>query len=283
MVRKDIKLKSGIIVNNTFELISKLGEGAYGTIWDIRWIDSSITDPVAAKIIRVDENQSDIDNEIKCWKLVNDHPGIVKLKQVMTHKLSTYTYTYIIQEKVQGINMADLIERITGMSLETVRAVKCDSVALSERSASRYFAQIITALIHMHSQGVAHGDIKAENIMIDTRTDSIKLVDFGFSTTEHLSTDHCGTIDYAAPEIVSGTSYVKFLTDIWACGVLLYEMLTGITPFASMDAIKEIKYQIPSSVSSPAKELLRKILVKDPSQRLSLEGILDHEFVKLYR
>ena len=78
--------------------------------------------------------------------------------------------------------------------------------------------------------GIAHRDIKAENIMINEQTDEIKLIDFGFSCSfeegEKVTTA-CGSPHYSAPEILAKQAYDPIKADVWSCGVLLFFMLSG--------------------------------------------------------
>jgi serine/threonine protein kinase len=276
-------LRSGSVINGTFELIDPIGEGKYGSVWNIRWIKSKRNNkPMVVKIVQnepIDPLYAGVENEIKCWKMVHNHPNIVRLKQVITFDV----YTYIIQEKVCGIDMHDRIKEVSGHDLGMPWDGKFDCIALSDELASRYFTQLISALIYMHSLGVAHCDIKAENIMVDTETDYIKLIDFGFSTTERMSDYFCGTLDYIPPETLACKKHDKFLADIWSCGVLLYEMLTGISPFATPGDIRNVNYRIPDSMSPVARDLVGKILVKEPTQRLSLGDIRKHPFIRQYQ
>jgi serine/threonine protein kinase len=92
-----------------------------------------------------------------------------------------------------------------------------------------YVAQIALALDYLHNSNILYRDLKPENILLD-RDGYIKLADFGLAKFADHSTTFCGTPEYIAPEMLSGSGYDK-TADWWALGVLTYEMLTGIPPF----------------------------------------------------
>jgi polo-like kinase 1 len=121
----------------------------------------------------------------------------------------------------------------------------------------------------------------------------IKLGDFGLAAklenNQERRKSMCGTPNYLAPEILQnrqeGHSYE---VDIWALGVIIYILIVGKAPFQTNDLnetykrIQKCQYTIPEDldISEPAKDIINKILVRDPSKRLSLQQILDHPFIK---
>ena len=96
----------------------------------------------------------------------------------------------------------------------------------------------------MHSQKIAHRDIKLENILIDNR-DRVKIIDFGFSVNYKDKMGglkmHCGTPNYMAPEIVQKKAYNPTCVDVWALGVLLYRMVAGVYPISGMHSFLWLK------------------------------------------
>lgn len=96
------------------------------------------------------------------------------------------------------------------------------------------FKQLICGIGYMHSVGYAHRDLKLENILFDSETGQIKIIDFGFSlkTKEDSRLDvYCGTPHYMDPDIAKKVPYLAFAADIWAAGVILYIVYVGKLPF----------------------------------------------------
>jgi len=148
-----------------------------------------------------------------------------------------------------------------------------------------YVAELAIALEHLHRLGVVYRDLKPENIVFDAEG-HMKLTDFGLAKglNETASTGtFCGSCFYLAPEIIARRPY-SYGVDWWALGVLLCEMLTGVTPFASenkkelFDAIENEEPAIPSDIDENAESLIAWLLTKDPAERPGFEGLQSHPF-----
>ncbi|KAJ3254177.1 spindle assembly checkpoint kinase [Boothiomyces macroporosus] len=118
----------------------------------------------------------------------------------------------------------------------------------------------------------------------------LKIADFGWSVHAPNSrrTTMCGTLDYLPPEMVEGRDHSKDV-DLWSLGVLCYEFLVGVPPFedhtshkATYRRIAKIDLKFPDYVSPEAKDLIKKLLVKEPEKRLRLSGVMSHEFIIKY-
>ena len=153
-----------------------------------------------------------------------------------------------------------------------------------EAEARRYFQQIVAAVGYCHAHMVSHRDIKPENILLDEQN-NIKLGDFGLSNVMrdgHFFNTSCGSPNYAAPEVISGLLYCGPEADIWSCGVVLYALLAGALPFddANMSIlfskIKSAQYHLPHFLSDSVKDLLSRILIPDPTARMTLAQIERH-------
>ncbi|KAG1421673.1 hypothetical protein G6F59_006585 [Rhizopus arrhizus] len=162
----------------------------------------------------------------------------------------------------------------------------------SEDVARFYLAELLLALEHLHALGIVYRDLKPENCLLD-EAGHVLLTDFGLSkvSIEGSRTNTvCGTAEYMAPEILLKVNYDKSV-DLWTFGILMYEMLTGDTPFRSsnkkktLDAILKKKLQIPYYISADAKDLLIRLLRKNPNVRLGsekdgIEKIKSHRFFR---
>jgi len=172
---------------------------------------------------------------------------------------------------------------------------------VGEDIAHFYFTQLISAVGHMHSKGVGHRDIKPENILLSA-TGDLKVADFGMATlfchegNKKLNTTMCGSPPYIAPEVLTcsgntakkqGRGYYGDVVDIWSCGVVLFVLLVGNTPWDQPDERScefteytqtngrpddELWHRLPPATLS----LLRGMMRVDPKTRFSLEEIRRH-------
>lgn len=158
---------------------------------------------------------------------------------------------------------------------------------LCEAECKRMFIQILAAVQYAHNLQVAHRDIKPENILLDCEK-NIKLGDFGLSNVmkdgEFMNTS-CGSANYAAPEVISGLKYCGTEADVWSLGVLLFALIAGTLPFDSqhmptlVEKVKTASFTIPYHVPAQIADLLNKIIVADPLERLTISQILDHPWL----
>ena len=162
----------------------------------------------------------------------------------------------------------------------------CARKRFSEAEAAKIFKQAVLAIKTCHSNNIIHRDIKPENFVL-TSGSVVKLIDFGWSAPCDQSSRRntlCGTLDYLAPELVLSKPY-SFAIDIWCLGVLLFELLTGSPPFEDDDMlvtklnIKYVSYTLPEFLTDKVKNLIGNILKFDPLARLTLDQILNHEWV----
>ncbi len=162
---------------------------------------------------------------------------------------------------------------------------------LKEPVAICYLRQIMSALDYCHSLNIYHRDLKPENVLIDSN-DRIKLADFGMAAIQQepyrLLDSHCGSPHYAAPELIREEKYEGAPVDIWSTGVILFAMLAGRLPFNHKKTEKvfakavECRYTMPEGFSREARDLIRKILVKDPEERITVKKIWQHPLIKAY-
>ncbi|PHH49961.1 Protein kinase kin1 [Ceratocystis fimbriata CBS 114723] len=196
------------------------------------------------------------------------HPYICGLRDVVR----TNYHWYMLFEYVNGGQMLDYI---------------ISHGKLKEKQARKFSRQIGSALDYCHRNSIVHRDLKIENILI-SKTGDIKIIDFGlsnlFSPRHHLRT-FCGSLYFAAPELLQARAYTGPEVDIWSFGIVLYVLVCGKVPFddQSMPAlhtkIKKGVVDYPSWLSSECKHLMSRMLVTDPKQRASMQEVLTHPWM----
>ncbi|XP_065206760.1 serine/threonine-protein kinase NIM1-like isoform X2 [Planococcus citri] len=192
------------------------------------------------------------------------HPNIVRLYEV----LETPTKLHLVMEYMSG----------GGLHTRLLSEGK-----MKESDAKIIFAQLLSAVKHLHERNIIHRDIKAENVFCGEKN-HVKLGDFGFSTVlvkgsnEELFT-LCGSLPYAAPELLQERRYQGQPVDIWALGVLLYFITTGQMPFSAI-SVAHLKRSIllgvipmPAHLSHSCITLIRGMLRSTPSKRFTLPEV----------
>jgi serine/threonine protein kinase len=252
-----------------YELGERLGEGGSGVVYSAR--DLRLQRTVAIKVLA----DALRDDELAWARLLRE----ARLASQLNHPHIAAVYdlgeeegrAYIVMEYVEGLPLADLIPE-GGMPAE---------------QACRYAAQIAAALGFAHQQGVVHGDLKGSNVIVTAEGDA-KLVDFGLGrrVPRNGATEvsgaclelteagaAAGTLPYLAPEVLRGNPASRE-SDVWALGVLLYQMVTGELPFRGATPFElsvNIMVGTPprlAELPEPLPSVLRRCLEKDPAARL---------------
>lgn len=252
-------------------VLRTLGKGSFGKVKEALHVISG--EKIAIKIlekekIKKDEDLQRIRREIEILSRVR-HPNIIQLYEV----IETSKYFFFVMEVAEKGELSGYIE---------------SRGRLLEDEACKFFHQLISVIKYLHSMGCAHRDVKPSNILIDWEY-NIKVIDFGlgnlYDDEEKLKTA-CGSPCYAAPEIISGMDYNPLSVDIWSSGITLYAMLCGVLPFDEesksilYDKILNCKYSIPKELSLEVSDLLKKLLAREPEDRLDISKILAHPWFK---
>ena len=238
-----------------------IGTGSYG---QVRLAVHRLTKQVrAVKIIqKAKVNINALLNEINILSKLS-HPNIMQIFEVFDDN----TNVYIVSEYCKGGELFDIIST---------------KGSFTEKDACVIMKQLMSAICYSHQNNIVHRDLKPENILMDNDTDdlTIKLIDWGCAQTiksAKQSKQADGTAYYIAPEVLKGEYDEK--CDIWACGVIFYILLCGYPPFNGetddeiYEAVLSGKFQFPEEdwdqVSQEAKDLIKKMLTKDPKKRIS--------------
>ena len=247
----------------SYQLIELVGRGAAGEVW--RGVDRRTDEPVAAKLLRAEyvEDHELVGRFIRERSILVGlkHPNIVEVRDLVA----------------EGDRLAIVMEYVAGGSLRTALSAG----PLPAGLALEVTAAVLDALTLAHERTVLHRDVKPDNILLATdwresAPSGVKLTDFGVAslvadrTTS--STGLVGTPEYMAPEQLL-TGVAEFPVDIYATGILLYELLAGRTPFAGpgtgyVVAHRHVTMLPPRlPVPDPLWDLLARLLAKSPASR----------------
>ena len=278
--KNNIKIKPKFnnteVCYNDFEIIKVIGRGFVGKIILVKYKKDGKY--YAMKMMRKDQIISqELENNILLEKNI-----LIEAQCEFILSLSFFFQTperlYFITPFIPG---GDLYHKL-----------KTD-IFFTEELTKFYSAQIAIALQYLHDLGIAYRDLKPENILIDA-DGYIKLCDFGASIRLHgteKDQNFAGSPEYASPEIINFKGHTV-MSDWWSFGILIYEMLYGKTPFFSMDKdrmydlittggisyptylnLEDNEESLEYNVSEEAKDLIKKLLEKDPGARLGREGL----------
>ncbi|KKY19056.1 putative serine threonine protein kinase [Diplodia seriata] len=222
---------------------------------------------------QADRERADHSKEVRTAReaaimtLVN-HPYICGMRDVVR----THYHWYMLCEYVNGGQMLDYI---------------ISHGRLKEKQARKFARQIASALDYCHRNSIVHRDLKIENILI-SKTGDIKIIDFGlsnlFSPRSQLKT-FCGSLYFAAPELLQAKQYTGPEVDVWSFGIVLYVLVCGKVPFDDQSMpqlhakIKKGHVEYPPWLTAECKNLISRMLVTDPKQRATLGEIVTHPWI----
>ncbi|KAF7279746.1 aurora kinase C-like [Rhynchophorus ferrugineus] len=253
-----------------FDIGRPLGKGKFGNVYLAREKKSKFL--VALKVlfksaIKDFNNEHQVRREVEIQSHLR-HPNILRL------------YGYFHDE-----SRVYLILEYAPKGAVYVALMQSPEKRFSENICASYIRQIADALRYCHTKKVIHRDIKPENLLLGNNGE-IKIADFGWSVHAPSSqrTTLCGTLDYLSPEMVAGKPHDEKV-DLWSLGVLCYEFLTGKPPFEDSECGNTYKrickgiFDFPPYISMEARDLIKKLLVVKPENRLDLDSVLKHPWI----
>uniref|UniRef100_K3WPX8 Protein kinase domain-containing protein n=1 Tax=Globisporangium ultimum (strain ATCC 200006 / CBS 805.95 / DAOM BR144) TaxID=431595 RepID=K3WPX8_GLOUD len=251
-----------------FRIEAQIGEGNFSRI--VRATYTPTQETFALKVVekqrvkRLRIRHANIFNEINMEKEVLNklrHPNIIRLY----HTFQDNDKLYFLLEFLDGGELLDHLiheKRQIGLHEDTVRF---------------YLADVVNAIEYVHANQIIHRDLKPENMVVCKDTNHLKLIDFGtaknLADTALNGPNFVGTPEYMSPETIDNKD-VTFASDLWALGCIVFQLCTGETPFSGGSAyltflkVQDGSFHLPEYLSDEAKDLITKLLQKDPKARL---------------
>ncbi|PIB00701.1 Protein kinase kin1 [Cercospora beticola] len=268
--------------SGTWELGKTIGAGSMGKVKLAR--NKETGEQVAVKIVprnsqgeehrsQAERERAEHSKEVRTAReaaivTLVDHPYICGMRDVV----HTNYHWYMLFEYVNGGQMLDYI---------------ISHGRLKEKQARKFGRQIASALDYCHRNSIVHRDLKIENILI-SKTGDIKIIDFGlsnlFSPKSTLKT-FCGSLYFAAPELLQAKQYTGPEVDVWSFGIVLYVLVCGKVPFDDQSMpqlhakIKKGFVEYPPWLSNECRGLIARMLTTNPLERASLQEIMTHPWM----
>ncbi|KAF0889591.1 hypothetical protein E2562_028682 [Oryza meyeriana var. granulata] len=264
-------------LKDKYSLGRKLGQGQFGTTY--LCVDKETGKEYACKSIAkrklvTDEDVEDVRREIQIMHHLAGHPSIISIRGAYEDAVAVH----VVMELCAG---GELFDRIVRKGHYT------------ERQAAELARVIVAVVESCHSLGVMHRDLKPENFLfVGNEEDApLKTIDFGLSMffrPGEVFTDVVGSPYYVAPEVLRKNYGQE--ADVWSAGVIIYILLCGVPPFWAeteqgifeqvLHGTLDFESDPWPSVSEGAKDLLRKVLVRDPKKRLTAHQVLCHPWLQ---
>ncbi|KAK3721779.1 serine/threonine protein kinase [Vermiconidia calcicola] len=266
-----------------------LGEGSYSTV--LAATDRQNLKEYAIKVL--DKRHIIKEKKVKYVNIERDtlnrlteHPGVVRLYYTSQDERSLY----FVLDLASGGELLGVLKKMGTFDVECTQF---------------YGAQILDSVAYMHSRGVIHRDLKPENVLLD-RSMHTKITDFGTAkilpdpkahgagnnitpgspidgAEEDRANSFVGTAEYVSPELLNRSNACK-ASDLWAFGCIIYQLLAGRPPFKAANEyltfqkILNLEYSFPDGFPAAARDLVERLLVLEPANRLPVDHIMSHEF-----
>ncbi|KAL8039316.1 hypothetical protein ABFS82_10G027000 [Erythranthe guttata] len=254
----------------------QIGAGSFSTVWHARHrvhgtefaIKEIVTSQLNPKL------QESLKSEIFILKRVN-HPNIIRLHDMIEEPGKIY----IVLEYCKGGDLSMYIQRRQGR--------------IPEETAKHFMQQLAEGLKVLHKNDLVHRDLKPQNLLLSTNGDNsvLKIADFGFARSlpsRGLAETLCGSPLYMAPEIMELKKY-DAKADLWSVGTILFQLVTGKTPFTGSNQIQLLQNIITSTqlqfppeakdLDPHCMDLCRKLLRRNPVERLTYEEFFNHPYL----
>ena len=255
-----------------FQMMNEIGKGQFGKVYI--GLHGETKEKVAIKQIpKTDKNINInlIKAEINIQKKLF-HPYLCKMYCVIENP----DYMFIVTEYCSG---GEIFQKLVDQD-----------APFEEKTACKIFSQVLSGIEYLHNNYICHRDIKLENMLFDEYGDA-KLTDFGLSKSFEgdITFDKAvGSAMYSAPEVFKRQPYIGRIADIWSLGICLYVMVCGEYPFKG-DDVKDFiahlfkdSFDVPETVTPEFKDLVYKILEKNPNNRLTIEQIKEHKWMHMF-
>lgn len=290
-------LKKRYIVNN-YILLDTLGTGSYG---EVRLCKDRVTENLyAIKIISRDllkkkkhgHNSEtffeDIRREIAIMKKLL-HPNVLRLYEVLDD--SNVNKMYLVVEYMKNGDLINLLERDRGDGSDEKSKKGKTMTPLPEGEVWNIFRQVAAGIRYLHYQNVVHGDIKPQNLLV-SESGIIKIADFGISKmlndNAEKMTDGAGTPAFMSPELIAGQAFSGQLADVWALGATMYMLVYGHPPWVASNILnlynkiqqEELVFPETPSIDPGLRDLLTKMMTKDPNDRITIQQVLQHPWFR---
>jgi serine/threonine-protein kinase len=257
--RRELQFTPGMVLGGRYRIVSLIGRGGMGEVY--RADDLKVGHTVALKFLSNHEHALRLYEEVRIGRQIS-HPNVCRLYDAA----EVEGQLFITMEFIDGEDLASLLRRVGRLSSEKGLAVAHD---------------ICAGVAAAHEKGVIHRDLKPANVMIDGRGRA-RVTDFGLAVAGEGVMDRAGTPAYMAPEQLSGGA-ASIASDIYALGLILYEVFTGARPFASasLSALRTRQlgndYIRPSSVTREIPAAVERVIVRclDPEPRFRPASVQD--------